>query len=121
MTAIARLFAVMLAASTASLALAEADGPDHYRVIGVAEDDVLNIRSAPDPTSEIVGTIPPRSGGLANLGCQGRLSFTEWQAASDAERDRAARRVWCQVQYDGVTGFVAGRFLAEDTMPPQAE
>ena len=38
---------------------AEADGPDFYRVTGVAADDVLNIRAEPSPHATHVGSIPP--------------------------------------------------------------
>lgn len=50
---------------------AEADGPDHYRVIGVAANDVLNLRAAPNPKAAKVGVIPPKANCIRNLGCQG--------------------------------------------------
>jgi len=31
-----------------------------------------------------------------------------------SQRDRAARSRWCQVEFQGRKGWVAGRFLRED-------
>ncbi|MEX5729147.1 heat shock protein HslJ [Rhodovulum iodosum] len=96
---------------------AEADGPDFFRVTGVAAEDVLNLRAAPAADAEKVGEIPPDGDGIRNLGCEGGLSFAEWQQATEAERQAAARQRWCQVAYRGVEGWAAGRFLAEGTAP----
>lgn len=96
-------------------ARATADGPDFYMVTGVAADDVLNIRSEPRASAEKIGEIPPDGRGLQNLGCEGGLRFAEWQAASQAERDAAARRTWCKITYEGTEGWVAARFLSEDS------
>lgn len=38
------------------------DAPAWIRVVGVADGDVLNIRSRPDASSDIVGTFPPNEG-----------------------------------------------------------
>jgi len=99
------------------VALAEASGPDFFRVTGVAADDVLNIRVAADAASTKVGEIPPNADGVRSLGCEGGLNFTEWQAASEAERAVAAHRRWCRIAYGGVEGWVAGRFLVEGAAP----
>ena len=96
---------------------ANADGPDYYRVVNVAPDDVLNIRASNSATSSKVGEIPHDGDGIRNMGCAGGLSYSEWEAATQADRDAAARRRWCQISYDGVTGWVAGRFLAEGRNP----
>lgn len=101
----------------ASPILAEADGPDFWRVRDVARDDVLNIREAPDPSARIVGAIPSDGDGIRNLGCTGRMGFAAWQTATEAERAAAAHRVWCQVEYNGVSGWSAGRYLGEGSAP----
>lgn len=63
-----------------------------YRVIGVAANDVLNIRSGPNSDMAIVGTIPPDAGGIRmEGGCTGQ---------------------WCPISYRGVRGWVNRRFLA---------
>lgn len=99
------------------LAMAEADGPDFYRVTGVASNDVLNIRAKPSGSAGKVGEIPPNADGVKNLGCQGGLSLSQWQKASPSRRRAAARSRWCRVTFNGVTGWVAGRFLAEGSAP----
>jgi len=96
---------------------AEADGPDYFRVTGVAENDVLNIRGAPEAGAAKLGEIPWNGDGIRNLGCQGGLSFAEWEAATEAERKAAAQTRWCRVSYDGVEGWAAGWFLAEGSYP----
>jgi SH3-like domain-containing protein len=73
------------------------DAPDEprgarYRVVGVAWNDVLNMRAAPTASSAIVGTIPPDAAGIAGTGgCDG---------------------AWCRVSYLGLAGWVNTRFLA---------
>jgi heat shock protein HslJ len=96
---------------------AEADGPDYFRVTGVAENDVLNIREAPEAGAAKLGGIPWNGDGIRNLGCQGGLSFAEWEAATEAERRAAAQTRWCRVSYGGIEGWAAGWFLAEGAYP----
>lgn len=62
-----------------------------YKVVGVAADDVLNIRSAPDASSAIVTVIPSNGRGVRAIGnCAG---------------------TWCQIEYRGVQGWANSRFL----------
>lgn len=95
------------------LAQSEADGPDFFRVTGVASNDVLNIRAAGTAGAEKLGEIPHDANGIRNLGCEGGLNYAEWQNASAAARKAAEKRRWCRVEYRGQTGWVAARFLAE--------
>ncbi len=94
---------------------AEADGPDYYAVRGVAQGDVLNMRAEPAPHALKVGEIPPHGTCIRNLGCRGGLTLAEFSTLSPAEQERRAREHprWCKVEYQGVTGWVAGRYLAE--------
>lgn len=96
---------------------ADASGPDFFRVTGVASNDVLNIRAQPTARSAIIGIIPPNGNGIQNLGCQSGLTYGQWQSATPAEREAARKRVWCQIYYRGVNGWVAGWFLAEGSAP----
>ncbi|MCV6823890.1 MULTISPECIES: MliC family protein [Halocynthiibacter] len=98
---------------------AEASGPDYYRVTGVSADDVLNIRAQPKASATKVGQIPANGDGLQNLGCVGEMSFAEWEKASEAERAAAAKKRWCEIEYAGTRGWVAGWFLAEGNAPAQ--
>jgi len=98
-------------------ALGEADGPDYYRVRDVQVDDSLNIRAEPRPDAEQLGAIPPDGRCIRNLGCRGGLTlqeFTTLTQAQQAERLRANPR-WCRIEYQGITGWVAARYLAEDS------
>ncbi len=70
-----------------------AHGPDTYRVRGVADWDVLNMRSRPTARSRVVGTISPHGSGVHCLG--------------------PCRRDWCRVSWRGQVGWVKMRFLGE--------
>lgn len=113
-------------ASAALLALAgveaaaEADGPDWLRVTGVAPGHRLTIRAEPSAEAPAIGALPSDVDGIRNGGCRGGLSFAEWQGATPGERETAAEARWCRVTVDGVTGWAAGRFLAEGTAPAGA-
>jgi hypothetical protein len=106
----------------ASIAAAEADGPDYWQVTGVDEDDVLNIREEPDPHSEKVGEIPPHGTCIRNLGCVGGLTFEEFTTLSDEQKKKIERERprWCKVEYEGTIGWSAGRYLAEGYCEQQA-
>lgn len=96
---------------------ADADGPDYFQVRDLAAGQVLPIRAAPEADAALLGTIPHDGDGVRNLLCEGRLSFVDWEAASEAERSAAAERVWCQVEFRGITGWAQGRYLAEGSAP----
>ncbi len=107
------LIALALLVSGAGSAVAEADGPDAWRVVGVRPDDTLNMHADASARSRTILKIPHDATGLANRGCKGGPTFAQWQAMTAAERERSARARWCRVSYQGKTGWVAGRFLAE--------
>lgn len=70
-----------------------AHGPDTYRVRGVEDWDVLNMRAGPSSRSRIVGEIPPTGSGVHCLGpCKGK---------------------WCRVSWRGIVGWTNFRFLGE--------
>ena len=73
------------------------EGGNTYRVVYVAPDDVLNMRSGPSVGYPIVGRIPPSGRGVRLLGhC----------------------REWCPVSYNGASGWVNPIYLAAE---PQAQ
>ena len=96
-------------------ACAEADGPDYWRVHRVVSDDVLNIRSEANPTSEKIGQIPPDGQCIKNLRCIGGLTLNEFTTLSEAQKEKIKkeRPRWCQIKFQGITGWVAGRYLRE--------
>lgn len=105
----------MLLALWSPVALATADGPDFFAVRDVAADDVLNIRAEPRASARRLGTIPPDGQCIRNLGCQGGLSLEEFTRLTPEQQKQRlrARPRWCKVQFQGVTGWVAGRHLGE--------
>ncbi len=111
------LCSACLLSSTAS---ATADGPDFYQVKHVARDDVLNIRSQPHWQANKVGEIPADGRCIKNLGCQGGVTFAEFSGLDEAAQKQILRHRprWCRIDYQGVTGWVAGRYLAEGSCQP---
>lgn len=75
----------------------QAPAPKLYRVVGVAEDDVLYVRSKPGPQNSSVGKIP--------------ATGVDIEILDGAER--VGQSTWVRVNYKGVTGWVNRRFLAE--------
>ncbi len=106
-----------LMAFAAVKAVSEASGPDFYRVVDVASDDVLNMRLGPSTDHPVIFELPHDADGVANLGCTGGLTLEEWTEASEEERAASKKRRWCLVGYDRTVGWVAGRFLAEGGAP----
>jgi len=94
---------------------ATADGPDYWQVHGVTSDDVLNIRLEPDWQSRKIGKIPSDGQCIKNLRCVGGLTLQEFTTLSEAEKQRITkeRPRWCYIEYNGVKGWVAGRYLKE--------
>jgi uncharacterized protein YraI len=108
------IVAAALAAAPGSAA-ATADGPDFFQVTGVAATDRLNLRKAPDPQAAKIGEIPPDGTCIRNLGCRGGLNFEEFTELSKRDQEKRLKENprWCRVEYRGMTGWVAGRFLQE--------
>ena len=61
------ILGALLAAGLSSPLLACADGPDSYRVVGVAADDVLNVRSGPSLGFSVIGALPHDATGVQNI------------------------------------------------------
>jgi hypothetical protein len=49
------------------------------------------------------------------MGCKGGLTYHEFITLSEAEKQRILKQRprWCRVSYQGLTGWVAGRYLQE--------
>lgn len=98
-------------------AQADADGPDFYRLAETTPTGGVPLRAAPSAEAAVLATLPAGANGLANLGCEGRLSLAEWGEASEAERAAAADRVWCRIGTREHQGWVRGRYLVEGHAP----
>jgi hypothetical protein len=82
-------------AQVASMAAPTAapSGP-RFRIVKVAEHDVLNVRQGPSAEHGIVGSLPPSTRGIALKGeCQ---------------------TTWCPVVHGAVTGWVNRTYLAQE-------
>jgi hypothetical protein len=106
---------------TSGITLADADGPDYFKVKGVASNDVLNMRNEANPQAKKVGEIPPASNCVKNLGCKGGLTMREF---TDLSKDEQAailkkRPRWCQVEYRGIMGWVSASYLIEGNCEKQ--
>lgn len=106
---------IFLLILVSSNVFATADGPDYWRVYGITNNDVLNIRLEPDWRSRKIGEIPPDGHCIQNLRCVGGLTLHEFTTLSEAEKQRITkeRPRWCYIEYQGVKGWVAGRYLRE--------
>jgi hypothetical protein len=104
----------MLAAAMPALAQSAADAPEYWAVTGVPSYDSLNLRVAPDADSRRIAKIPFNARGIKNHGCPNHVTFEQWKRMTQGQKDRAARSRWCEVEYMGMKGWVAGRFLRED-------
>jgi len=99
--------------------------PDFYKVRpdSVRKGATLVLREQPRVRhSKRLGGVPYNADCLRNLGCQGGLSVDEAAKLSPANQARRSRQSprWCQVEYNGMTGWIQGRFLAE-SLTPSAE
>ena len=111
------LTAVALVATlfaSAGPAFAEAEGPDMFRVAGIAPGHSLVLRSGPGLFYPVAGALPHNATGVRNLGCKGGLTFAEWQKASARERAASAEKRWCRVRRSGVTGWARAKYLREE-------
>jgi hypothetical protein len=103
-----------LVASHLNMAHATADGPDFYKVQGAPDGGSLPLRATPDASTPL-GFIPVNADCVRNMGCQGGLTLQEFTSLTDKEKAKrlAANPRWCKVAYQGLAGWVEGRFLTE--------
>jgi hypothetical protein len=70
--------------------------PEVFAVVGVAGDDVLNVRAGPGIANSIVGTIPPYGMGVSVTG----------------DGQPVGQSVWAPIVYGDVAGWVNTQYLA---------
>jgi hypothetical protein len=76
--------------------------PVRLEVRGLPDWERLKMRQAPGNTSPAVGEIPPRAGGIIGTGRQRHVG----------------RALWHEVEYQGVRGWVHGRYVRLETAAP---
>jgi uncharacterized protein YraI len=69
-----------------------------FRVEGVDEDDMLNVRRGPSEFAETIGAIPPLARGVKIVG--------------------PCREGWCPVVHGRIKGWVNGSYLAAEGTAP---
>lgn len=90
-------------------------GPDFWAVTGVSKNDTLNIRSMPNSESTQIGEIPYNGVNIQNLGCND-VPLSRWLQMNEREQGEASSNRWCKIEYQGISGWVHGKFLKEDTV-----
>ncbi|EAR49724.1 hypothetical protein OG2516_15924 [Oceanicola granulosus HTCC2516] len=105
------LIAATLALAPAAT-LAEADGPDAWRVVNVPANDTLNIRMGPGTGYAVLGKLAPNARHLARGAC---VPFVPRDVRLDAADREALPPRWCFVDGGaGRQGWVSARYLGED-------
>jgi len=86
-----------------------------YEVVGVEDDDVLNMRAKQTWKSEKVGSIAPYEKSVVAMKCEGGVDFETLMNMTpiQAHKENAKNPGWCQVQYEGKIGWVSKRYLVE--------
>lgn len=99
-----------------------ADGPDYFRVVGVASWDTLNIRTGPGAKYTIIGEMPPHARGVENMGeqypalcgCTLQRRCMTWSQLKNYRKAIWHLVRWTDQYGRTVTGWSSGRYLAED-------
>ena len=97
----------------ASTATAETDDPEYFRV-NMKPGSTLNVRKDPSLKAPKIGSLNAETNGIVNLGCHVGMPYLEWRNSTTAVRKVETRRKWCNIQYNGMTGWTAGQYLEAD-------
>ncbi len=101
------------ATAFSAAAQAQEDGPEYFQV-NMKPGSTLNVRKDPSLKSEKIGSLPADADGIANLGCHVGMPYLEWRESTTAVRKVETRRKWCNIEYNGMVGWTAGKYLEED-------
>ncbi|WFE77141.1 hypothetical protein [Roseinatronobacter sp. S2] len=100
-----------------SVAHAEIDGsgPDAWRVMGVAPNDVLNVRMGPGTNYPVIETFAHNERNLQQITCVPFYTMAHFSTMAEAELDALPPR-WCLMRTADLTkaGWVAQRYLIAD-------
>ena len=108
--------ALLLAAPTVALAQMDGQGPDAWRVTGVAPDDVLNARAGPGTDHLVIDAFPANATGLQMVTCVPFLTQQNYRELTELQRANLPPR-WCLMESAdrGTKGWVSAHYLQEDT------
>ncbi len=101
----------------ATAAMADASGPEFYRVIEGELAEALSIRTGPSPDVPAIMRLPAQANGLMNFERDTAPNIVEWEEMTEAERSAAFDAAWRLTGYDRAVGWAPARYLAEDGPP----
>ena len=81
---------------------------------GVSASETLNVRAGPSTGNPVLFELPPNATGLWMIG-QGCVPYVDQYAfsvGSYAERLALIGDKWCNIEWNGRTGWVFGRYIA---------
>lgn len=106
----------LVCATGSAQAEIDGHGPDAWRVVGVAPDDVLNMRMGPGTEYLVIDRLAPDARGLEQITCVPLLIPSVYHKLSEAQGDDLPQR-WCLMRSADLSraGWVSARFLMEDT------
>ena len=105
----------VLASTPVARAETDGNGPDLWRVIGVAVDDVLNVRMGPGTNYPVIEQFAPDERGLEQITCVPFYAMRHYTEMTDAQV-AALPSPWCLMRDADMerAGWVAQRFIALD-------
>ncbi|WP_044007026.1 SH3 domain-containing protein [Jannaschia sp. CCS1] len=116
MTRLCAKLALILALLTPLTAHATADGPDAWRVQGVASHDHLNVRVGPGVDYFVIDALPHNARQVQVVVCTPTTTREQYFALPHHLQQRLnSYSTWCLVNWNGhQRGWVNRRFLTED-------
>lgn len=91
-------------------------GPS-YELRNVPEGQRLAVRSAPQRTTGALGSLSRTVSGILVVGCTPDIDSWTFEQADMAGKRALLDGVWCEIQHDGITGWVAGTYLEPAFLP----
>ncbi len=82
-----------------------------YRMRNVPEGRQLAVRSAPDRSASSVGTLAWNASEILVLGCKPNINPVAFDRADLGSKRRFLARGWCEIDHEGLRGFVIGIYL----------
>ena len=125
-SSIQKLPSLLLTAAVLTVAatpvLAEADGPDAWRVANVSPDSSLNVRIGPGTDYPRIDSLAADTRHLRYTECVPYINPGIWENFTPAQQQRFGdlHRHWCYViTEEFVKGWVNKFYLAEDSLPEE--
>lgn len=89
------------------------------KVVCVADDDTLNVRTGIGTRYPVIDELPPDAVNVIGLDCNGKITLSDWHAL-DAVGKRTTRPPWCRIELPWLVkngqptrGWVSGAYVAK--------